>query len=118
MTGVQTCALPIFECICNTVGGQLFYGDLFGTAPLQPVTNLPTGYNVTGGVAVLHPYTFIFGSDGYVAWSVAGDPTDFTSLGSGAANIASQKIVRGVALRGGHHCAQPLHEHFGLAGLQ
>jgi cysteine desulfurase / selenocysteine lyase len=22
----------------------------------------------------------------------------------------------GVALRGGHHCAQPLHEHFGLAG--
>ena len=92
---------PNLECICNTVGGQLFYGDLFGTAPLQPVTNLPTGYNVTGGVAVLHPYTFIFGSDGYVAWSVAGDPTDFTSLGSGAANIASQKIVRGVALRGG-----------------
>jgi len=92
---------PNLNCICNSLGGQLFYGDLFGTAPLQPITNLPTGYSVTGGVAVLHPYTFIFGNDGYVAWSVAGDPTDFTSLGSGAANIASQKIVRGVALRGG-----------------
>jgi hypothetical protein len=92
---------PNLECICNADGGQLFYGDLFGTAPLQPVTNLPAGYNVSGGVAVLHPYTFIFGTDGYVAFSVAGDPTDYTSLGSGAANIASQKIVRGIALRGG-----------------
>ncbi len=92
---------PNLECICNADGGQLFYGDLFGTAPLQPVTNLPTGYSLSGGVAVLHPYTFIFGNNGYVAWSVAGDPTDYTSLGSAAANIASQKIVRGVALRGG-----------------
>lgn len=92
---------PNLGCICNADGGQLFFGDLFGTAPLQPVTNLPTGYSVTGGVAVLHPYTFIFGNDGYVAVSVAGDPTDYTSPGSLAANIASQKIVRGIALRGG-----------------
>jgi hypothetical protein len=92
---------PNLGCICNADGGQLFYGDLFGTAPLQPITNLPTGYSVTGGVAVLHPYTFIFGNDGYVAVSVAGDPTDYTSPGSLAANIASQKIVRGIALRGG-----------------
>ena len=92
---------PNLECICNADGGQLFYGDLFGTAPLQPITNLPVGYSATGGIAVFHPYTFIFGNDGYVAFSVAGDPTDYTSLGSGAANIASQKIVRGIALRGG-----------------
>ena len=92
---------PNLECICNSLGGQLFFGDLFGTAPLQPITNLPAGYSATGGVVVLHPYTFIFGNDGYVAFSVAGDPTDYTSLGSGAANIASQKIVRGIALRGG-----------------
>jgi hypothetical protein len=92
---------PNLECICNADGGQLFFGDLFGTAPLQPITNLPAGYSATGGVVVLHPYTFIFGNDGYVAFSVAGDPTDYTSLGSGAANIASQKIVKAIALRGG-----------------
>ena len=92
---------PNLSCICNNVGGQLFFGDMFGTAPLQEVTNLPAGYSLTGGVVVLHPYTFIFGNDGYVAFSVAGDPTDYTSLGSGAANIASQKIVKGIALRGG-----------------
>lgn len=92
---------PNLGCICNNTGGQLFYGDLLGTAPLQEVTNLPTGYSLTGGVVVLHPYTFIFGNDGYVAWSVAGDPTDFTSLGSGSANITGQKIVRAMPLRGG-----------------
>jgi hypothetical protein len=92
---------PNLECICNANGGQLFFGNLFATTPLQPITNLPAGYSATGGVVVLHPYTFIFGNDGYVAFSVAGDPTDYTSLGSGAANIASQKIVRGIALRGG-----------------
>ncbi len=92
---------PNLDCICNSSGGQLFYGDLFGTAALQEVTNLPIGYSLTGGVVVLHPYTFIFGSDGYVAWSVAGDPTDYTSLGAGAANVAAQKIIRGVPLRGG-----------------
>lgn len=92
---------PNLDCICNSEGGQLFYGDLFGTDPLQPITNLPAGYSATGGIVALHPYTFIFGDNGYVAWSPAGDPTDFTSLGSGAANIASQKIVRGMPLRGG-----------------
>jgi len=92
---------PNLECICNSTGGQLFYGDLFGTAPLQQVTNLPTGYSLTGGVVALHPYTFIFGDNGYVAWSVPGNPTDFTGLGSGAANVTGQKIVRGIPLRGG-----------------
>jgi len=87
--------------ITNNDGGQLFYGDLLGTDPLTEVTLLPTGYSVTGGVVALHPYTFIYGNDGYVAWSVVGDPTDFTGSGSGSANVASQKIVKGLPLRGG-----------------
>jgi hypothetical protein len=106
LTGVFTNKLlaqvaPNLDCICNSFGGQLFIGDLFGTAPLTEVTNLPPGYSVTGGVVALHPYTFAFGNDGYIMWSVAGDPSDFTSLGSGSANVASQKIVRGMPLRGG-----------------
>ena len=92
---------PNLGCICNNDGGQLFYGDLLGTAPLQEVTNLPTGYSLTGGVVALHPYTLAFGDNGYVMWSVPGDPTDFTGTGSGAANITGQKLVRGMPLRGG-----------------
>ena len=92
---------PNLNCICNTDGGQLFIGDLIGTAALTEVTNLPTGYSLTGGVVSLQPYTFIFGNDGYVAWSVPGDPADYTGSGAGAANITGQKIVKGMPLRGG-----------------
>jgi len=96
---------PNLNCICNNEGGQLFYGDLFGTGALTELTvgggELPTGVSLTGGVVALHPYTFVFGDQGYVAWSVPGDPTDFTGAGSGAANITSQKLVRGIPLRGG-----------------
>lgn len=92
---------PNLNCICNSDGGQLFYGDLFGTGPLTEVTNLPTGYSLTGGVVALHPYTFFFGDNGYVAWSVPGDPTDFTGAGAGSANITGQKIIRAMPLRGG-----------------
>ena len=87
--------------ITNNDGGQLFYGDLLSTDPLTPVTALPTGYSVTGGVVALHPYTFIYGNEGYVAWSVVGNPIDFTGTGSGSANVASQKIIKGLPLRGG-----------------
>jgi len=91
---------PNFNCICNADGGAVFYGDLLGTSSLTPIT-LPTGGNATGGVVALHPYTFIYGTNGYVAWSVPGDPTNFTGAGSGDAWVASQKIVRGYPLRGG-----------------
>ena len=101
--GIQLVAqvAPNLGCICNNSGGQLFYGSLLGTAPLQEVTALPTGYSVTGGVVALHPYTVAFGNNGYIMWSVPGDPTNFTGVGSGAANITGQKLVRGMPLRGG-----------------
>lgn len=101
--GIQLVAqvAPNLGCICNNSGGQLFYGSLLGTEDLQEITDLPTGYSVTGGIVALHPYTFAFGNNGYVMWSVPGDPTDFTGAGSGAANITGQKIVRGMQLRGG-----------------
>lgn len=91
---------PNMVSIANTEGGELFYGLATGTSPLLPIT-LPTGGSVTGGICVLHPYTFFFGADGYIGWSVAGDPTDLSGTGSGALNAASQKIVAGMPLRGG-----------------
>jgi len=96
---------PNLNCICNNDGGQLFVGDLFGTDALTELTtgdgNLPDGYSATGGVVALHPYTFFFGNQGYIAWSKPGDPTDYVGTGSGNANITSQKLVRGIPLRGG-----------------
>lgn len=60
---------------------------------------------VSGGVVALHPYLLAYSSNGYIQWSTplaAGNtPADFWSAGSGEAFVTSQKIVRGMALRGG-----------------
>ena len=92
---------PNLNCICNSSNGQLFIGNLLGTSVLTAVALVPANFSATGGVATLPPYTFVFGNDGYAAWSVPNTPNDFTGSGSGNAYITGQKIVRGMPLRGG-----------------
>ena len=94
---------PNLNCICNADGGEIFVGDLLGTSALTavPALSKPTNFSCTGGVVTLPPYTFAFGNDGYVAWSVPNDPADYVSSGAGNAYITSQKIVRAMPLRGG-----------------
>lgn len=74
-----------------------YIGDIYGTAALSAI---PTP-GVCGGVVVLHPYLFMFCKNGYIKWSDANDPTNFTTGDAGDAFIASSKIVRGLPLRGG-----------------
>jgi len=92
---------PNLNCICNSSNGDLFIGNLLGTSVLTQVTTVPANFNVTGGVVTLPPYTFAFGNDGYVAFSVPNTPNDFTGSGSGNAYITGQKIVKAMPLRGG-----------------
>ncbi len=92
---------PNLNCICNSDGGALFVGDLLGTTALTQVTSVPANFSVTGGVVTLPPYTFAFGNDGYAAWSVPNNPSDFTGSGAGNAYITGQKVVKGMPLRGG-----------------
>jgi hypothetical protein len=56
---------------------------------------------VSGGVVSLYPYTFVYGSDGFVAWSVANDPDDWVGTGAGSAYVTAQKIVAALPLRAG-----------------
>ena len=102
-SGLQIIAqvAPNLNCICNSEGGQVFYGDAFGTPALTEITNFPAIYSATGGVVALHPYMVIFGTDGFVMWSTPGDPTDYTGSGAGNAYVTGQKLVRGMPLRGG-----------------
>jgi len=95
-------AAPNKECICNDQGGQIFFGDVLGTTPLQSIT-LPAGANVTGGIVSLHPYLFYYGTDGVIGWSKPGEPTNLTATGSGAglARVWGQKIIKGLPLRAG-----------------
>ena len=91
---------PNGGCLCNDQGGQIFYGEILGTAVLNPIT-LPANTNATGGIVSLHPYLFYYGTDGNIGWSVAGDPTDLTGTGSGVARVWGQKIIKGLPMRAG-----------------
>ena len=86
--------------IASTGDGYIYTGDITGTSPLTAVT-LPANGNVTGGIVVLHPYLFYYGTAGFVGWSVPGEPDDLVGAGSGQARIAGQKIVKGLPLRAG-----------------
>jgi len=91
---------PNLQCICNDAGGQIFFGEVLGTADLQSVP-LPPDANATGGIVSLHPYLFYYGTDGIIGWSKEGEPTNLTGAGSGLARVWGQKIIKGMPLRAG-----------------
>ena len=84
----------------NTVPGSIYTGDVVDTSALTSVT-IPAGGDASGGVVVLHPYLFYYGSAGVVGWSVPGSPTDLSGVGSGLARPWGQKIIKGLPLRAG-----------------
>ena len=62
---------------------------------------------VDGGVCVLYPYVFVYGSNGFIANNHVSSTydeqtvTDWNGATANQVNMASSKIVRGVPVRGG-----------------
>jgi len=83
--------------ISNADNKQVYIGNIYATTRLTPIS----GIEVSGGVCVLHPYLFVFGTNGYVRWSDANDPTNFATGDAGDAFISASKVVKGLPLRGG-----------------
>ena len=74
------------------------------TTPLKDTGGSnPTGdtISVSGGVVVLHPYVFVYGDNGLIKNSSAGNPFDWNSADANEVNVASTKIVKGLPVRGG-----------------
>jgi hypothetical protein len=84
--------------IDNSITSKIFVGNVFDNTAL-----IDSGVDEeSGGIVVLAPYLFKFGSDGHIAWSQTGSLLNFgPGLGSGDAFITSQKIVRGMPMRNG-----------------
>jgi hypothetical protein len=78
--------------------GALYAGDITQQAPLGPIDTAP---KTSGGVVVLHPFVFVFGDDGFVAWSNEGEPFTWTGGSAGAARVTGAKIVAGLPVRNG-----------------
>jgi hypothetical protein len=63
---------------------------------------------VSGGVVVLHPYVFVYGNNGLIKNSAAGNPSDWVSADSNETNVASTKVVQGLPVRGGSNAPSGL----------
>ena len=83
--------------ISSDANGALYSGYDNGTGTLS----LVPAVTVSGGIVVLAPYVFAYGSDGFIQWSRPGYTADWSGSGSGAARVTSQKIVKGLPLRSG-----------------
>jgi hypothetical protein len=63
---------------------------------------------VSGGVVVLHPYIFVYGNNGLIKNSGAGNPSDWVSADSNETNVASTKVIQGLPVRGGSNAPSGL----------
>jgi len=81
--------------IDSDITSSTYYGSLTVTTPLVD-SGAP---QASGGVVVLHPYVFVYGSNGQVAWSGAGLPATWS--GNDQARITGSKIVYAAPVRGG-----------------
>ena len=57
--------------------------------------------NVSGGCLLVYPYLFVFGNNGLIQNCSAGNFQDWVSADANANNVATGKIVKGMAVRGG-----------------
>ncbi len=95
-------AAPNILDISSTTNRPIYYGEVRDTAALIELT--PTDpmdiAEVSGGVVAIWPYLVRFGNDGFVGWSMPGQPLTTSGTGSGTARPCGTKIVRALPLRG------------------
>ena len=64
--------------------------------------------SVSGGVVTLHPYVFVYGNDGLIKNSSAGNAQDWVSADANEVSVATGKIVQGLPVRGGSNAPSGL----------
>jgi hypothetical protein len=56
---------------------------------------------VSGGCVVIHPYLFVYGNNGLIQNSSAGDFENWVAADANINNVATGKILKGLPIRGG-----------------
>lgn len=93
--------------IANDSTGYIYSGNIASNDPLTAVSDGSGNIRTSGGVCVLQPFLFVYGSNGLIRNSNANDFSTATGWTIGGANfaasnnVAGTKIVYGAPLRGG-----------------
>jgi len=87
--------------------GYVYAGNIASNDPLTKVADGSGDIRTSGGVCVLQPFLFVYGSNGLIRNSNANDFSTATGWTTGGANlavsnnVAGTKIIHGAPLRGG-----------------
>ena len=65
------------------------------------VLTFDNNISVSGGCVVIHPYLFVYGNNGLIQNSSAGDFENWVAADANANNVATGKILKGLPIRGG-----------------
>jgi hypothetical protein len=91
--------------LSSTLGGTAITTTAGTTAGLTFTHYTPVTFDnqiaVSGGCVIIHPYLFVYGNDGLIQNSSAGNFNNWVSADSNINNVSTGKIVKGLPVRGG-----------------
>ena len=93
--------IPANTTVVSIVGTTLTLSNNASATNTGVTLTFDNQVSVSGGVVVLHPYTFVYGNNGLIRNNSAGNVSDWVSADSNQTNVAATKIVKGLPLRGG-----------------
>jgi len=106
-SAVIAASSPDVNDIASDATGYVYAGDISTNDPLVQVADGSGPIRTSGGVCVLQPFLFVYGSNGLIRNSNANNYSTASGWTTGGANYASsnnvgaQKIVYGAPIRGG-----------------
>jgi hypothetical protein len=99
--------IPASTTVVSVVGTSVVMSNP-ATASGTVTLTFDNNVSVSGGVVVLHPYVFVYGNNGLIKNSSAGNPSDWVSADANETNVASTKVVQGLPVRGGSNAPSGL----------
>jgi hypothetical protein len=84
-----------------SVAGTSVVMSAAATASATVTATFDNNIAVSGGCVVIHPYLFVYGNNGLIQNSSAGDFANWVSPDANSNNVATGKIVKGLPIRGG-----------------
>jgi len=98
-TGIQAGTTIVSASVVGSVFTAVL--SLPATASGTVTLTFDANISVSGGVVMLHPYLFVYGNNGLIQNSSAGNFNDWVSADANANNVSTGKVVKGLPLRGG-----------------
>ncbi len=106
-TAIIASATPDLNDLASDALGSIYYGDIESNDPLVPITASSSAITTSGGICVLQPFLFVYGSNGLIRNSNTNNFSDSNGWTTGganfanSANVAATKFVYGAPVRGG-----------------